>query len=74
MPTFNQKILDTFAEVFSEQALIFTEILRDHVDKKVDMFELINRATVDTVCGKYFLLIFLACFFFVFLYFSFASV
>nr|QYA71990.1 cytochrome P450 [Anoplophora glabripennis] len=52
MPTFNQKILDGFVEIFSEQSQILVEQMEKFAGKgEFDVFEeLITKCTVDIIC------------------------
>ncbi|XP_060533904.1 cytochrome P450 4C1-like [Cylas formicarius] len=50
MPSFNQKILDSFVEVFAEQSRVLTDILEQHRGKKMDTLTLVARCTLDIVC------------------------
>lgn len=55
MPTFNQKILECFVDVFVEQSLILVEQLRKVAGKgSFDIFEYVSRCTLDIICGEYF--------------------
>lgn len=52
MPAFNQKILDSFVEIFVEQS----NVLNDQIDKVVgnrdiDLFVYASRCTLDIICG-----------------------
>lgn len=60
MSTFNQKNLDAFVEVFSEQSTILVEVLKKHVDKKMDMYEVLDKCALDIVCGNYTLKLFIS--------------
>ncbi|GLV46747.1 Cytochrome P450 4c3 [Carabus blaptoides fortunei] len=51
MPTFNQKILDTFMDVFVEQSNILAENLERYLNKGYfDIFEPISLCTLDIIC------------------------
>lgn len=53
MPTFNQKILDSFVEVFSEQSQVFAEQMKKLAGKgEFDMFEALSKCTLDIICGE----------------------
>ncbi|KAJ8954181.1 hypothetical protein NQ318_005776 [Aromia moschata] len=50
-PTFNQKILDNFVAVFSEQSNILVEQLKKHSGKgEFDIFQMVYRCTLDGIC------------------------
>lgn len=52
-PTFNQKILNTFCEVFAKQATIFVECIKKVEGKEFDVIHFLDKCTLDIVCGKY---------------------
>lgn len=53
MPTFNQKILDTFVDVFVEQTNILADNLEKYLNKGYfDIFGPISSCTLDIICGK----------------------
>lgn len=53
MPTFNQKILNNFVPIFSEQADVLVEKLKPFVGQGcIDVFPLLRCCSLDTVCGK----------------------
>lgn len=53
MPTFNQKILDDFVEVFVEQSNILIEQLGKEVGKgSFNIFHYVSRCTLDIICGN----------------------
>lgn len=53
MPTFNQRILDKFMEVFVEQSEILTEVLRSYSGKgEIDVFKIVSACTLDIICGQ----------------------
>ncbi|CAH1118517.1 unnamed protein product [Phaedon cochleariae] len=50
-PSFNQRILDSFIEVFSEQSVIFSELLKKYVGQKdINLYSLITNCTLDIIC------------------------
>ncbi|CAG9861488.1 unnamed protein product [Phyllotreta striolata] len=50
-PTFNQQILDSFVEVFSEQADVLVGNLEKHAGKgEFDVFHAISTCTLDIIC------------------------
>ncbi|XP_074029600.1 cytochrome P450 4C1 isoform X2 [Leptinotarsa decemlineata] len=50
-PSFNQKILDTFVEVFAEQSITFADQLKTVIgQKKIDLYLLASRCTLDIIC------------------------
>lgn len=50
-PTFNQKILDSFVDIFVECSDTMVQVMKEHVGKKdVDMFELMSKYTLDAIC------------------------
>nr|CAH7734992.1 unnamed protein product [Callosobruchus chinensis] len=50
-PSFNQRILDTFVEIFAEQSEIFVDVLKKHVGQKnLDIYLLTTRCTLDIIC------------------------
>ncbi|KAK5638543.1 hypothetical protein RI129_012838 [Pyrocoelia pectoralis] len=50
-PTFNQKVLDGFVEVFAEQAAIFGEQLSKEVGQGIfDVFDYASKCAVDIIC------------------------
>nr|CAI5838119.1 unnamed protein product [Callosobruchus analis] len=52
-PSFNQRVLDTFVEVFAEQSEIFVEELKKRVGQKnLDIYLLTTRCTLDIICRK----------------------
>ncbi|KAJ8916519.1 hypothetical protein NQ315_000161 [Exocentrus adspersus] len=51
LPTFNQKILDGFVEIFYEQAQVLVDKLKEVAGKgEFDIFDMVSRCTVDTIC------------------------
>lgn len=51
MPTFNQRILDEFVPVFTEQSEILLEQLKKEVGKgSFDIFHYVSRCTLDIIC------------------------
>ncbi|XP_060533268.1 cytochrome P450 4C1-like isoform X2 [Cylas formicarius] len=51
MPTFNQKILDQFVEVFVEGSEVLTQVLQKHAGKgEIDLFNIMSRCTLDIIC------------------------
>ncbi|KAJ8954174.1 hypothetical protein NQ318_005769 [Aromia moschata] len=51
MPTFNQKILDGFVQIFSEQAEIFIDQLKGHSGNgEFDIFNVLSKCTLDIIC------------------------
>lgn len=54
MPTFNQRVLDKFMEVFVEQSEILTEVLSKYSGKgEIDVFKVVSACTLDIICGEY---------------------
>lgn len=52
-PSFNQKILESFVDVFADKSKVFAEKISKLVGKKdVDWYILVSRCTLDTICGK----------------------
>ncbi|CAG9820625.1 unnamed protein product [Phaedon cochleariae] len=50
-PTFNQKILDNFVEIFNEQAEMLVQQLQKYCGKgEFDVFHVISKCTLDTIC------------------------
>lgn len=55
MPTFNQKILDDFVEVFSEKSEILVKELEKVTGKGTfNIFHYVSRCTLDIICGMLF--------------------
>ncbi|XP_030752973.1 cytochrome P450 4C1-like isoform X2 [Sitophilus oryzae] len=50
VPTFNQKILESFVEVFAEKSLILNEILDENVGKELNILRVLSRCTLDILC------------------------
>ncbi|XP_076255638.1 cytochrome P450 4C1-like isoform X1 [Rhynchophorus ferrugineus] len=50
MPSFHQKVLDQFVVVFAEKSDILNNILNKHVGKEINMYDLLTKCTLDTVC------------------------
>lgn len=54
MPTFNQKILDSFVDIFSEQSQVFAEQMVRLAGKgEFDVFEALSKCTLDIICGEH---------------------
>lgn len=52
MPTFNKKILDSFVEVFAEQAEVLVEKLKDEIGNGTfDAFKYTSPCTLAAICG-----------------------
>ncbi|CAH0548829.1 unnamed protein product [Brassicogethes aeneus] len=49
-PTFNQRILDQFVEIFSEQCGVLMKCLGKEVGKEVDLFHYLTKLTLDVLC------------------------
>nr|XP_023026690.1 cytochrome P450 4C1-like [Leptinotarsa decemlineata] len=50
-PTFHQKILDNFVEVFAEQGAILVDQLKKYSGKgEFDLFHVISKCTLDIIC------------------------
>ncbi|KAJ8916518.1 hypothetical protein NQ315_000160 [Exocentrus adspersus] len=49
MPSFNQKVLDSFVDVFAEQASVFNEIIKKHSGKKNLQLDF-SALTLDIIC------------------------
>ncbi|CAH1107559.1 unnamed protein product [Psylliodes chrysocephalus] len=50
-PSFNQKILESFVDVFADKSKVFAEKISKLVGKKdVDWYILVSRCTLDTIC------------------------
>ncbi|KAL3271098.1 hypothetical protein HHI36_021594 [Cryptolaemus montrouzieri] len=50
-PAFNQKLLDSFVPIFSEQAEIFLEVMKKNVgEEDLDIFAKISALQMDSVC------------------------
>lgn len=53
LPAFNQKILDTFIDIFNEQSEILVKCLEKEVGKEeFDIFGYVSRCTLDSICGR----------------------
>lgn len=53
MPTFNQRILDSFVEVFSQQSEVMVQRMRVEVDgDEFDIFNYVSLCTLDIICGE----------------------
>ncbi|XP_023312994.1 cytochrome P450 4C1-like [Anoplophora glabripennis] len=51
MPTFSQKILDGFVEIFSEQSEILVEQMRKFAGEgEFDIFDIMSKCTLDIIC------------------------
>ncbi|CAH1275335.1 unnamed protein product [Diabrotica balteata] len=51
MPAFNQKILNSFQDIFWEKAEIFANVLQKEMENKnLDLFTLLSGCTMDIVC------------------------
>ncbi|KAJ8949166.1 hypothetical protein NQ314_008288 [Rhamnusium bicolor] len=51
MPTFNQKILDSFVDIFSQQANVLVEQLKTYSGKEeFDVFHVVYKCTLDIIC------------------------
>ncbi|CAH1118516.1 unnamed protein product [Phaedon cochleariae] len=51
MPAFNQKILESFVEIFADQSEVFADQLEKYVGRKdLDLFKLISSCTLDIIC------------------------
>ncbi|XP_019773542.2 cytochrome P450 4C1 isoform X1 [Dendroctonus ponderosae] len=50
-PTFNQKILNGFMDIFTEQSNILSDVLEKYAGKgEVDVFKLFSSCTLDIIC------------------------
>lgn len=59
MPAFNQKLLDSFVEVFVETSDILVQVLKKYVGRKdLDIHDLMGRCSLDSICGKFFKIFF----------------
>lgn len=53
MPTFNQKVLNEFVEIFTEKSEILVKQLENVAGKGTfDVFTYVSRCTLDIICGK----------------------
>lgn len=53
MPAFNQKILQSFVEIFEKHSMILVQELAKQVNgKEFDVFKHISVCTLNTICGK----------------------
>nr|WCC58119.1 cytochrome P450 [Pharsalia antennata] len=51
MPSFNQKILDSFVDIFTEQAAIFTNVLKTYAGRKdIDISKPVAALMMDIIC------------------------
>ncbi|XP_018565944.1 cytochrome P450 4C1-like [Anoplophora glabripennis] len=51
MPSFHQKILDSFVDIFTEQATVFTDILRAYAGRKnIDISKPVSAMMLDIIC------------------------
>nr|QYA71967.1 cytochrome P450 [Anoplophora glabripennis] len=51
LPSFNQRILDSFVDVFTEQAIVFTDILRAYAGRKnIDISKPVSAMMMDIIC------------------------
>ncbi|CAG9814837.1 unnamed protein product [Phaedon cochleariae] len=51
MPTFSQKILNSFMDKFNEKAQILCKQMDEHVGQKnVDFYDMISKCTLDIIC------------------------
>ncbi|XP_074029603.1 cytochrome P450 4C1 isoform X2 [Leptinotarsa decemlineata] len=50
-PSFNQKVLDSFVEIFAKHSITFVEKLKDVVGQKnIDLYPLASRCTLGNIC------------------------
>lgn len=53
LPTFNQKVLNRYMNIFAEQSNILVEKLSAEIGKgQFDAFKYITSCTMDIVCGN----------------------
>lgn len=53
MPSFNQKIMDSFVDIFTEQATIFSDELKTYAGRKdIDISKPVAAMMMDIICGK----------------------
>lgn len=54
MPAFNQKVLDTFVEIFTSKSIILIDELDKEVgNRELNLLDYISRCNVDIICRKY---------------------
>lgn len=52
-PTFNQKNLNIFCNVFTQQSLVLIECLKNVTGKDIDLIDFMEKCTLDIVGGKF---------------------
>lgn len=53
MPSFNQKILDSFVIIFAEQTELMAEKLKDYTGYQFDIFDVLDVMSLETIRSKY---------------------
>ncbi|XP_063926863.1 cytochrome P450 4C1-like [Zophobas morio] len=50
LPIFNQKVLNSFVEIFAKHFQFLNDELEKHVGREFDLYELLTRCTLDITC------------------------
>ena len=57
-PAFHFTILDQFMDVFNEQSDVLVSKLKDTGGERVNVFPFIAKATLDIICGRWYIILF----------------